>query len=263
MVSHSTVWNFANKKKITYDVPVYLKLRLLNKRTGTEKKQDVYFFNLPKMTDRGTFVINGIERGIINQIVRSPGVYFTAEIDKTTGMTLYNAEIRPYIGAWLDITINKYNLIEMKVNKKRKFLAPVFLKIFSQLNHNEISSYFKDLDQNLLDKYLLPTLKKDNTKNRDEAVLEIYRKIRPGEPLILDNAYETINNLFFNHRRYSLADVGRYKINRKLDLSTPIVNDNYLLNQEDILATIKYLLNLTAGKGEFDNIDHLDRKSVV
>ena len=95
------------KKKLTYDTPVYLKLRLLNKKTGVEKSQEVYFFNLPKMTSRGTFIVNGIERAIINQIVRSPGAYFTAEIDKTTGLTLYNAEVRPYIGAWLDITINK------------------------------------------------------------------------------------------------------------------------------------------------------------
>jgi DNA-directed RNA polymerase subunit beta len=216
------------QKKITYDLPVYLKLRLINKKTGTEKKQDVYFFNLPKMTERGTFIINGIERGIINQIVRAPGVYFTAEIDKTSGLTLYNAEIRPYIGAWLDITLNKYNLVEMKVNKKRKFLASVFLKTFTQLNNNEILSHFKDVEDNLVEKYLIPTLKKDNIKTRDEAVLEVYRKIRPGEPLILENAYETINNLFFNHRRYSLADVGRYKINRKLSLIIPIEKKNYL-----------------------------------
>jgi DNA-directed RNA polymerase subunit beta len=118
------------QKKLTYDSPVYLKVKLLNKKTGSEKSQDVYFFNVPNMTDRGTFIINGIERAIINQIVRSPGIYFTAEIDKTTGLTLYNAEVRPYIGAWLDFTINKHGIIEIKVNKKRKFLASVFLRIF-------------------------------------------------------------------------------------------------------------------------------------
>jgi len=164
------------QKKLTYDTPVYLKFRLLNKKTGSEKKQDVYFFNLPKMTERGTFIINGIERAIINQLVRSPGVYFTAEIDKTTGLTLYNAEVRPYIGAWLDVTINKNNLIEMKVNKKRKFLATVFIKAYDGENDNQILSYFNSLDKSLLEKYLLPTLKKDQTKNKDEAVLEIYRK---------------------------------------------------------------------------------------
>lgn len=248
------------KKKLTYDAPVYLKLKLLNKKTGSEKKQDVYFFNLPKMTDRGTFIINGIERAIINQIVRSPGVYFTAEIDKTTGLTLYNAEIRPYIGAWIDITINKNNLIEIKVNKKRKFLATVFLKIFENENNNQILSHFSSFNKEILEKYILSTLKKDQTKTKNEAVLEIYRKIRPGEPLILDNAYETINNLFFNPRRYSLADVGRYKINKKLGLNLEINKENQLLTKTDIIETIKYLINLTNNQGEFDNIDHLGNR---
>jgi len=239
------------KKKLTFDTPVYLKLRLLNKKTGSEKKQDVYFFNLPKMTDRGA---------IINQIVRSPGVYFTAEIDKTTGLTLYNAEIRPYIGAWIDITINKNNLIEMKVNKKRKFLATVFLKVFEGENNNQLLSQLSSFDKDLLEKYILPTFKKDQTKTKDEAILEIYRKVRPGEPLILDNAYETINNLFFSQRRYSLADVGRYKINKKLGLKLEINKENHLLTKTDLLETIKYLVNLTKNVGQFDNIDHLGNR---
>src|SRR3989338_4582613 len=248
------------KKKLTYDAPVYLKLRLVNKKTNSEKKQDIYFFNLPNMTDRGTFIINGIERAIINQIVRSPGVYFTAEIDKTTGLTLYNAEIRPYIGAWLDLTINKHGLIEMKINKKRKFLSTVFLKIFENDSEGDIINYFNDVDRSLVEKYLLPTLKKDQTKNKDQAVLEIYRKIRPGEPLILENAYETINNLLFNQKRYSLADVGRYKINKKLNLNLEIKKENRLLTKADIIATIKYLLTLTKNKSDFDDIDHLGNR---
>lgn len=248
------------QKKLTYDTPVYLKLRLLNKKTGSEKKQDVYFFNLPKMTSRGTFIINGIERAIINQIVRSPGVYFTAEIDKTTGLTLYNAEIRPYIGAWIDIGINKNNLIEMKVNKKRKFLATVFLKAFEGENTNQLLEYFKDGDQGLIEKYFLPTIKKDQTKDKNDATLEIYRKVRPGEPLILDNAYETLNNLFFNNRRYSLAEVGRYKINKKLGLNLPVDKEHLLITKDDMIATIKYLMNLTIGKGSFDDIDHLGNR---
>src|SRR3989344_5419628 len=138
------------QKELLFDTPVYLKLKLINKRTGSEKRQDVYFFNLPRMTDRGTFIINGIERVVINQLVRSPGVYFTAEIDKTTGLTLYNAEIRPYIGAWLDMTINKNNLIEIKVNKKRKFLASVLIKIFEGDNNQDILSHFDELDKELI-----------------------------------------------------------------------------------------------------------------
>ncbi|OGK08785.1 DNA-directed RNA polymerase subunit beta [Candidatus Roizmanbacteria bacterium RIFCSPHIGHO2_01_FULL_35_10] len=248
------------QKKLTYDVPVYLKLKLVNKKTGSERSQEVYFFNLPKMTDRGTFIINGIERAVINQIVRSPGVYFTAEIDKTTGLTLYNAEIRPYIGAWLDITINKNNLIEMKINKKRKFFASVLLRAFEGENNNDIMSHFQDLDKELIEKYLNPTLKKDSTKDKDAAVLEIYRKVRPGEPLILENANETLQNLFFNHRRYSLADVGRYKINKKLKTDLEIKKENHLLTKTDIIETIKYLINLTKKVGEFDDIDHLGNR---
>jgi len=248
------------KKKLTYDCPVYVKVRFTNKKTGAEKSQDVYFFNLPKMTTRGTFIINGIERGIINQIVRSPGVYFTAEIDKTTGLTLYNAEIRPYIGSWIDFTINKNGVIEGKINKKRKFLASVFLKIFEGDNNNQILSYFSDVDKTILDKYIIPTIKKDRTKNKSEAILELYRKIKPGEPLILENAIETLNNLFFNHRRYTLADVGRYKMNKKLQLEGEINKESHVLSKNDIIAILKYLVNLTAGKGTFDNIDHLGNR---
>jgi len=248
------------KKKLTYDVPVYLRLRLINKKTGEKKEQDVYFFNLPKMTERGTFIINGIERAIINQLVRSPGVYFTAEVNKITGVTLCNAEIRPYIGAWIDVTLNKNNLIEMKINKKRKFLVTTFIKSFDGENNSQILSYFSDLDQSLLEKYLVPTLKKDHAKDKDEAVLEIYKKVRPGEPLVLENAYKVLENLFFDPRRYSLAAPGRYKINKKLGLNFKIDKENFLIKKEDIISTIKYLLNLTLGKGKFDDIDHLGNR---
>jgi len=252
--------NLCLQKKLTYETPVYLKLNLINKKTGAQKRQDVYFFNLPKMTDKGTFIINGIERAIISQIARSPGVYFTAQIDKATGQTLYNAEIRPYIGAWLDFTINKNGYIEIKVNKKRKFLASVLLRIFEGENNNQLLSYFQDLDPTLIDKYLTSTFKKDRTKNRDEAVLEFYRKVRPGEPLIIENAYETINNLLFNQRKYSLSAVGRYKINKKLGLSLEIGKENFTLTKADIIATIKYLIKLTQDKGQFDDIDHLGNR---
>ena len=248
------------KKKLTYDLPVYLRLRLVNKKTGEKKEQDVYFFNLPKMTERGTFIINGIERAIINQLVRSPGVYFTAEVNKITGVTLYNAEIRPYIGAWIDLTLNKNNLIEMKINKKRKFLATTFIKVFDGENDSQILSYFSDLDQSLLEKYVVPTLKKDHVRDKDEAVLEIYKKVKPGEPLVLENAYKTLENLFFDPRRYSLAASGRYKINKKLGLNFKVDKENFLIKKEDIIATIKYLLNLTLGKGKFDDIDHLGNR---
>lgn len=248
------------QKKLTYDLPVYLRLSIENKKTGKSKSQDVYFFNLPIMTDKGTFIINGIERAVISQIVRSPGMYFTAEIDKTTGLTLYNAEIRPYIGSWIDVTINKYGLIEVKINKRRKMLASVFLKLFEDMSNTDIMSQFQDLDQDLIERYIAPTLKKDRTTNRDEAVLEFYRKVKPGEPLILDNAYKTLNSLFFDPKRYSMSNVGRYKINKKLGLDIENKPENYLLTKEDIIAGLKYLVNLTKGQGQFDDIDHLGNR---
>lgn len=249
------------RKKLTYEFPVYATLTLLNKKTGKRKTQEVYLCSLPKMTSRGTFIINGVERAVINQIVRSPGVYFTAEIDRNTGATVYNAEIRPYIGAWIDITLSKKGLIEMKINKRRKFLATSFIKLFDGESDKEIvARYFSDLDKDLLEKYILPTLKKDKVSSKDEAYLEVFKKVRPGEPLVLDNAYEIVNNMFFNPRRYSLAKVGRYKINKKLGLSDKIPADKLTLTKTDIIETIKYLVNLAAGKGEFDDIDHLGNR---
>ena len=248
------------QKKLTFDLPVYLKLTIENKKTGKRKSQDVYFFNLPIMTKRGTFVINGIERAIISQIVRSPGMYFTAEIDKTTGLTLYNGEIRPYIGSWIDIGINKYGIIEIKINKRRKMLATVFLKLFEEMSNTEIVSVFKDLDQNLIEKYITPTIKKDRTSSKDEAVLEFYRKVKPGEPLILENAYKTLNSLFFDPKRYSLSKVGRYKINKKLNLNLENTPNNFLLQKQDVIEGLKYLVNLTENRGEFDDIDHLGNR---
>ncbi len=249
------------RKKLTYEFPVYATLTLLNKKTGKKKTQEVYLCALPKMTSRGTFIINGVERAVINQIVRSPGVYFTAEIDRNTGATIYNAEIRPYIGAWIDITLGKRGLIEMKINKRRKFLATAFIKLFDgEDNRTIISHYFSDLDKELIDRFILPTLKRDRVRGKDDAYLEVFKKVRPGEPLVLDNAYEIVDNMFFNPRRYSLAKVGRYKINKKLGLKGKIPEDQLTLTKTDIVETIKYLVNLTRGKGEFDDIDHLGNR---
>lgn len=247
-------------KKLTYDHPVYARLKLTNKKTEVVREQDVYLFNLPIMTNKGTFVVNGIERAIISQIVRSPGIYFTAEIDKSTGTTIYNAEVRPFVGAWLDFTINKQGIIEIKVNKRRKMVASVFLKLFDGEDNKTLLSYFNDVDKETFEKYLVQTFKKDKTRNKDEAVLEFYRKVKPGEPLILENAYKTLNALFFNQQRYSMEDVGRYKINRKLGTNFEIGSENYLLQKEDLIQTLKYLVNLTKGIGEFDDIDHLGNR---
>ena len=248
-------------KQLTFQFSVYLNLELQNNQTGKTKSQRLYLCDLPMMTRRGTFIINGIERCVIGQIVRAPGVYFTAERDRSTGITVYNSEIRPYIGAWIDLFIGRYKQIEAKINKRRKFPVSLLLKVFG-LSKEEILREFSDLDQTLFKEYILGTLEKDKTENQEEAILELYKKIKPGEALVLENARETINNLFFNPRRYSLAEVGRYKMNKKLGLSTKISKENLLLQKEDLVAIIKYLVRITKIKKGFDNIDHLGNRRI-
>src|SRR3989344_803983 len=228
-------------KQLTYQFPVYLHVSLKNNQTGKTKSQRLYFCDLPTMTERGTFIVNGIERCVIGQIVRAPGVYYTGELERSTGITIYNAEVRPYIGAWLDFFIGKTKQIESKINKRRKFPATLLLKIFG-MTKEEILKAFSDLDQTLFKDFILGTLEKDKTESYEEAVLELYKKIKPGEALVLENAKETIQNLFFNSRRYSLAPVGRYKINKKLGLKVPEDHDHFLLNKEDLVAILKFLI---------------------
>src|SRR3989339_139112 len=240
----------AFEKQLTYQFSVYLNLELKNNQTGKTKTQKLYVCDLPQMTSRGTFIINGIERCVIGQIVRAPGVYFTAEQDRSTGITIYNAEIRPYIGAWLDLFIGKTKQVEAKINKRRKFPVTLILKVFG-MTKDEILREFSDLKEDLFKDYILSTLEKDRTETAEEAILELYKKIKPGEALVLENARETINNLFFNTRRYSLANVGRYKINKKLGLSTKIEKRNFLLLKEDLIAIVKYLIKVTHEKKGF------------
>ena len=251
----------AFEKQLTYQFSVYLNLELRNNQTGKTKAQKLYVCDLPQMTSRGTFIINGIERCVIGQIVRAPGVYFTAEQDRSTGITIYNAEIRPYIGAWLDLFIGKTKQVEAKINKRRKFPVTLILKVFG-MTRDEILREFSDLDEHLFKDYILSTLEKDRTETAEEAILELYKKIKPGEALVLENARETIHNLFFNTRRYSLANVGRYKINKKLGLSTKIAKENFLLLKQDLIAIVKYLIKVTHEKKGFDNIDHLGNRRV-
>ncbi len=252
----------AFEKQLSYQFPVYLHLELTNKQPGgRSKSQRLYLCDLPVMTERGTFIVNGIERCIIGQIARAPGAYYTAEIDRTAGTTVYNAEVRPYIGAWLDLFIGKGKQVEAKINKRRKFPATLLLKVFG-LNREEIKKAFSDLDEDLFKEYVIGTLDKDRTETQEEAILELYKKIKPGEALVLENAKETIYNLFFNPRRYSLAGVGRYKINKKLGLTSAITKENFLLTPQDLTAIVKYLITLTKTKKGFDNIDHLGNRRV-
>src|SRR3990170_3149739 len=247
-------------KGLTFDSPLKVEAVLTNKQTGREIRQEVFLGDIPTMTENGTFIINGVERCIVNQLVRSPGVYFTSDTDPTTGKMLYFAEVRPLFGSWLDFSISRNDVLLVRIDRRRKYAATTLLRAIGISSDEELLRLFADVDPE--NTYISNTLLKDPTKTQEEAVIEIYRKMRPGEPTVLDNAQELFKNLFFNTRRYSLGSVGRYKINKKLKLNVENKSDNWILTKDDIIGIIKYLIGLTKGKGDVDDIDHLGNRRI-
>ncbi len=251
----------AMRKGVTFDSPLRVEATLVNKRTGKKVKKEVFLGDIPQMTANGLFVINGIERAVVNQLMRSPGVYFFGEIDRISGRMLYNAELRPNRGSWLEFLVNRNDIISVRIDRRRKFPVTLLLRIFGLSSDEEILAALTKGQKEGRD-FLLATLEKDPTKTREEAIIEIYQKMRPGEPAVLENARELIHNMFFDPKRYDLSDVGRFKINKRLDLKTPNTPPNWVLNLEDIIATVKYLVQLQNGEGRVDNIDHLANRRV-
>jgi DNA-directed RNA polymerase subunit beta len=251
----------AREKGVTFDAPLKIEAILLNKQTGQEYKQDVFLGDIPQMTDKGTFIINGVERVIINQLVRSPGVFFQASDDPITGKRLFSAEIRPYRGSWLEFSITRGGVLTAKIDRRRKFAATTLLRALGFSENEVIKELFADVD-NEEDNFISTTLSKDPTSSTDEALLEIFRKMRPGDPVVLDNAKALLDGMFFNSRRYNLIRVGRYKINKRLNLNVPNTPENWILTKEDIIATLKYLIKLSRGEGRLDDIDHLANRRV-
>lgn len=251
----------AADKGLTFDIPLKVEASLINKKTGKKSTQEVFLGDIPAMTEVGTFIINGIERVVVNQLVRSPGVFFTGEIDPSTGRTYYMAEIRPERGTWLEFFATKNNTITVRIDRRKKFPLTMFLRAIGIGETENILKAFVGVDTGET-KYIQNTLDKDTTKSTTEAILEIYKKMRPGEPLVIDNATEYFNNLFFNNRKYDLSEVGRYKTNKKLNLSTQNSESNWVLTKNDITQTIIYLINLTKGIGSVDDIDHLANRRV-
>lgn len=252
----------AMKKNATYDMPLKVIATLTNKQTGKTVEQEVFLGDIPTMTERGTFIINGIERAVVNQIVRSPGVFFTGEIDPVTGRMLYAAELRPLRGSWLEFNISRNDIITVKIDRRRKFSVTTFLRAIGLGSDEEIVKAFSAAGVKSDHSFLTATLAKDVTKSTNEAIMEIYRKMRPGEPAVLENAQEFLTNMFFNGRRYTLDKVGRYKINKKLSFSMENIPQNWILTKEDIIGSIVYLINLQNGQGEVDDIDHLANRRV-
>lgn len=246
----------AAQKGVSFETPLKVKANLLNKKTGRRSEKEVFLGNIPAMTERGTFLINGIERAVVSQIVRSSGVFFFGEIDKISGRTLYFGEVRPLRGSWLEFFVTRNDAIFARIDKRRKFPATTLLRAFGLGSDEDILNLFPPGSEKQR-KYLVATIESDHTKTREEALLEIYQKIRPGEPAILENAQQLLENMFFNPRRYNLGKVGRYKINKRLELETPNQPKNWVLNQADLIAAIKYLINLQNDEGHVDDIDHL------
>lgn len=252
----------ALEKGLTFDMPLKVTATLTNKQTGHHVTQEVFLGDIPAMTENGTFIINGIERCVVNQLVRSPGIYFTGTVDSTTGRTLHSAEIRPMHGSWLEFIMTRNDVIMVRIDRRRKFVASTFLRAIGLGDNEEILKTFADVDNNPDHKYIEATLTKDPTKSHSEAILELYRKLRPGEPIVLDNAQELLRTMFFDYRRYSLERVGRYKMNKKLGIDVPNDREHWVLTREDIVGSIKKLIKLAQGKDDVDDIDHLGNRRV-
>jgi len=252
----------AIEKGLTYDMQLKVIATLTNKQTGHHVSQEVFLGDIPAMTQNGTFIINGTERCVVNQLVRSPGIYFTGEVDPTTGRTLYSAEIRPMHGSWLEFFVTRNNVLMVRIDRRRKFVGSTFLRALGLSTNEEIKQAFAAVDINPDMRIFDNTLAKDPTTSQTEAILEIYRKLRPGEPVVLDNARELFQSMFFDYRRYSLERVGRYKMNKKLGIDVPNEKSHWILTKEDVLGAITYLINTIYGKGDVDDIDHLGNRRV-
>jgi len=242
----------AKRRDSTYSVQMYVPTRLINKETGEIKEMEVFIGDLPLMTERGTFIINGAERVIVNQIVRSPGVYYKAEVDKN-GRRTYSASLIPNRGAWLKFETDKNGLVWVRIDKTRKLSAQVLLKAIS-LTDNEILDAFRHPE------FYQKTLDKEGNPSEEDALLELYRKLRPGEPPTVAGGQQLLDSRFFDNKRYDLGRVGRYKLNKKLRLNVP--DTTRVLTTTDILTAIDYLINLEFDIGNTDDIDHLGNRRV-
>ncbi|MFA6082067.1 MAG: DNA-directed RNA polymerase subunit beta [Patescibacteria group bacterium] len=251
----------ARDKNLTYKAPFKARASLLNKETGEIKESDVFLGDFPLMTKRGTFIINGIERVVVTQIVRSYGVLFAN--DEVPGRNLFGAKIIPNRGAWLEVETNAKDVITVKIDRKRRINVTTFLRAFGYANDDAIRDLFKDVDTNPDHQYINATLEKDVTKSEDQAVVEVYKKIRPGDLANPEGARSFLNMLFFNNKRYDLGRVGRYRMNIRLNLQVKDVVENRILRMDDFIAIVKEVIRLnndpTAKK---DDIDHLANRRV-
>ncbi|MFW5999494.1 MAG: DNA-directed RNA polymerase subunit beta [Halanaerobiaceae bacterium] len=237
----------------TYSAPLQVKVRLINKDTGEVKEQEVFMGDFPLMTDKGTFIINGAERVVVNQLVRSSGVYFDDERTKD-GRRLINGSIIPNRGAWIEFEYDKKRIVSVRVDRTRKMPSSILFRALGHGSDAELIDLFGDHE------VVQDTLERDNTDSEEEALIELYKKLRPGEPPTVESAQNLLESMFFEHKRYDLAAVGRYKINKKLGLD--VDPDRKYLHEKDIIETVRYMIKLIDNDPDayIDDIDHLSNR---
>ncbi|YCK37618.1 DNA-directed RNA polymerase subunit beta [Actinomadura sp. ATCC 39365] len=247
-------------KDMTFSAPMFVTAEFINNTTGEIKSQTVFMGDFPLMTPKGTFIINGTERVVVSQLVRSPGVYFERNVDKTSDKDLYGCKVIPSRGAWLEFEIDKRDSVGVRIDRKRKQAVTVLLKALGWTN-DQILERFGQYES------MRATLEKDHTAGQDDALLDIYRKLRPGEPPTKESAQTLLENLYFNPKRYDLAKVGRYKVNKKLGVDSEITRGT--LTEDDVVSMIEYLVRLHAGETsmgeavvELDDIDHFGNRRI-
>ncbi|HEV8282287.1 MAG TPA: DNA-directed RNA polymerase subunit beta, partial [Candidatus Limnocylindrales bacterium] len=254
-------------KDLTFSKPLYVNVELLIKETGEIQRQRVYMGDYPWMTDQGTFVINGAERVVVSQLVRSPGVYYSEAEDLASGRMLFSAKVIPNRGAWLEFETNNKDQLWVKVDRKRKIAATTLLRAVGYEENDAISALFGSIDTDADHPYVASTLDKDLTHTQAEALIEVYKKLRPGDPPTGENARQLVESLFFNFRRYDLGRVGRYKFDKKLDgvaarLGIELPREQRTITKEDIAAIVGHLIECNRGLHPKDDIDHLGNRRI-
>ena len=256
-----TTKDFAKENNLTFEAPLHVQVELTNKFTGEVKEQEIYLGDYPWMTNQGTFIINGTERVIVSQLIRSEGIYFNAETG-SDGKKYYGAKLIPVRGAWLEFeTDPKTGVIYVKIDRRRKLPVTTFLRALGRMTNAEMREIFADVDNGDV-KFIQSTLEKDQSAGPNEALIEVYRRLRPGDLATIENARNMIERMFFDFKRFDYGRVGRYKINKRLNLETPNTTENRSFQMEDLFEIIKEVIRLNNSQGEVDDIDSLDNRRV-
>lgn len=250
----------AKEKNVTFEAPLRTQVRLINKRSGETKEQEIYLGDFPLMTDRGTFIVNGIERVVVSQLIRSAGVFFTTNMLK--GRKYYGAKIIPNRGAWLEIETDANDVLYVKIDRKRKVSITALLRAFGFGSNEQIKELFKDVDNDPHHHFIDASLAKDTAKNEEDGLIEVYKRIRPGDLATAENAKSLIHAMFFRFDRYDFGRVGRYKLNQRFNVQVENTAENRVLRIEDLVLIIKEIIHLNITQDLADDIDHLGNRRV-